>query len=99
MLDYEEDRPMGKVTLTRGKFNHINACADERGVIAAAAMDQRGSLQKAIAKGRGDGGTATSEDLSSFKTIVTRVLTKHATAILMDPEYGLEAIRQRAPGT
>ena len=90
---------MAKVVMTRGKFDHINACANEHGVIAAAAMDQRGSLQKAIAKSRGENGTATAEDLSTFKTAVTRILTKHATAILMDPEYGLEAIRQRAPGT
>jgi tagatose 1,6-diphosphate aldolase len=90
---------MSKITMTRGKFEGINACADENGVIAAAAMDQRGSLKKAIAKARGADGTATSEDLSSFKTVVTRVLTKHATAILMDPEYGLDAIKQRAPGS
>src|SRR5947209_11880102 len=86
------------VTMSKGKFEGINACASEKGVIAAAAMDQRGSLQKAIAKARGDGGKATAEDLSAFKTAVTRVLTKHATAILMDPEYGLDAIKVRAPG-
>ena len=34
---------MSKVTMTRGKFNSINACADANGVIAAAAADQRGS--------------------------------------------------------
>ncbi len=90
---------MAKVTMTKGKFEGINACADDRGVIAAAAMDQRGSLQKAIAKGRGDGGQATDQDLSEFKTAVTKVLTRHASAILMDPEYGLEAIKSRAPGT
>jgi tagatose 1,6-diphosphate aldolase len=90
---------MAKVVITRGKYDHITACANQQGVIAAAAMDQRGSLQKAIAKGRGDSGKATAEDLSTFKTAVTRILTRHATAILMDPEYGLEAIRQRAPGT
>jgi tagatose 1,6-diphosphate aldolase len=89
---------MAKVQLTKGKFNGINACADERGVIAAAAMDQRGSLQKAIAKARGDGGQATAEDMSAFKTAVTKILTRYATAILMDPEYGLEAIKSRAPG-
>ena len=83
----------------KGKYARINACADDRGIIAAAAMDQRGSLQKAIAKGRGSNGTATAEDLATFKGVVTRVLTKHASAILMDPEYGLEAIAQRAPGT
>ena len=90
---------MSKVTMSKGKFEGINACADERGVIAAAAMDQRGSLKKAIAKARGDGGQATAADLSAFKATVTEVLTKYATAILMDPEYGLEAIKHRAPGT
>ncbi|MDZ4718881.1 MAG: tagatose 1,6-diphosphate aldolase [Roseiflexaceae bacterium] len=90
---------MAKVAITRGKFNCINATAASNGVIAAAAADQRGSLQKSIAKSRGENGTATAEDLSIFKTSVTRILTKHASAILMDPEYGLEAIRQRAPGT
>lgn len=87
------------VTMSKGKFEGINACANEQGVIAAAAMDQRGSLQKAIAKGRGDGGAATPEDLAAFKKAVTKVLTRHATAILMDPEYGLDALKERAPGT
>ena len=90
---------MAKVKMGKGKYARINACADDRGIIAAAAMDQRGSLQKAIAKGRGSNGTASAEDLATFKGVVTRVLTKHASAILMDPEYGLEAINQRAPGT
>ena len=90
---------MSTVIMSKGKFDGINACANERGVIAAAAMDQRGSLKKAIAKARGDGGQATAADLSAFKATVTEVLTKYATAILMDPEYGLEAIKHRAPGT
>lgn len=88
---------MPKVTITRGKFDGINACADENGVIAAAAMDQRGSLQKTIAKARG--GTVSDEELTLFKTAVTKVLTPRATAILMDPEYGLPALGTRAPGT
>jgi tagatose 1,6-diphosphate aldolase len=88
---------MANVTMTKGKFDGINACADEHGVIAAAAMDQRGSLKKAI--GKAMGGEASDADLSDFKTVVTKILTQHASAILMDPEYGLEAIRQRAPHT
>ncbi len=87
---------MAQVRMTRAKFDRINACANEQGVIAAAAMDQRGSLQKSIAKARG--GEATGADLAAFKHAVTRVLTPHATAILLDPEYGLDAIGQRAPG-
>jgi len=35
--------------------------------------------------------------MSEFKTAVVRVLTPHATAILLDPEYGLEAAKARAP--
>jgi tagatose 1,6-diphosphate aldolase len=85
--------------MTRGKFEGIAACANERGIIAAAAMDQRGSLKKAIAKARGEGGQATAEDMAAFKTAVAKILTRHASAILMDPEYGLDAIKQRAPGT
>lgn len=89
---------MAKVVMTRGKFNSINACADANGIIAAAAADQRGSLQKAIAKARPDG-KASAQDLITFKVAVTRILTKYASAILMDPEYGLEAIAARQPGT
>jgi len=85
--------------MTKGKFEGINACANDNGVIAAAAMDQRGSLKKAIAKARGDNGTSTNDDLTAFKVAVTKVLTKHASAILMDPEYGLPALPVRAPGT
>ncbi|HUS15802.1 MAG TPA: tagatose 1,6-diphosphate aldolase [Chloroflexia bacterium] len=87
-----------RVRMTRGKFDGINAIAGETGVIAAAAMDQRGSLKKAIAKAK-PGGEVSDSDLAEFKAIVTEVLTPHASAILMDPEYGLEAIKHRAPGT
>jgi tagatose 1,6-diphosphate aldolase len=91
---------MSAIRMTRGKFDRINACANEKGVIAAAAMDQRGSLQNTITKARGEGGSpATGDDLSAFKTAVTRVLTKHASAILMDPEYGLPSLESKAPGT
>jgi tagatose 1,6-diphosphate aldolase len=87
----------GKVRMTRGKFEGIQAIADDKGIIAAAAMDQRGSLQKAISKARGsDVGAA---EMAEFKALVTRVLTRYSSAILMDPEYGLEAIKERAPGT
>jgi len=86
-----------RVQMTRGKFDNINALADANGVIAAAAMDQRGSLKKAIGKAKGS--DASDADLAEFKAIVTEVLTPYATAILMDPEFGLDAITHRAPGT
>ena len=78
---------------TPGKLAGLKAVSDKRGVIAAAAMDQRGSLQKSIAKERG--AAATAHDLEEFKVHVTSVLTKHASAILLDPEFGLPAAKQR----
>lgn len=88
---------MAKVQLSKDKVNGIQACATEKGIIAAAAMDQRGSLKKAIGKAMGK--DASDADLTQFKVSVTKVLTPHASAILMDPEYGLPAIEARAPGT
>jgi tagatose 1,6-diphosphate aldolase len=85
------------ITITRGKFQGINALADSKGVIAAAAMDQRGSLQKMIAKARG--ADATGDDLVQFKISVSKVLTRYASAILLDPEFGLPAVRARAKGS
>jgi tagatose 1,6-diphosphate aldolase len=88
---------MSRVRITPGKFAGIQACADSNGIIAAAAMDQRGSLRKAIAAARGS--AVNDADLTEFKALVTKVLTKHSSAILMDPEYGLPALEQKAPGT
>jgi tagatose 1,6-diphosphate aldolase len=80
--------------MTPGKLAGMKAVADDRGVIAAAAMDQRGSLQKALAKERG--GSVGDKDLEEFKILVTEVLTRHASAILLDPEWGLPASKRRA---
>ena len=72
----------------------MKAVSDSRGVIAAAAMDQRGSLQKSLAKEKGVPDVPVSM-LEDFKAIVTEVLTKYASAILLDPEFGLPAAKRR----
>jgi len=83
--------------LPEGKLKRMKALSNERGVIAAAAMDQRGSLQKSLAAGRGvDVKDITPDMMSEFKVAVSRVLTPHASAILLDPEFGLEAARARS---
>src|SRR5690349_19516856 len=83
--------------ISDGKVRHLKALSNERGVIAAAAMDQRGSLQKSLASGRGvDTKAITPQMMSEFKTVVTRVLTPHASAILLDPEFGLDAAKARS---
>src|ERR1700719_4317230 len=83
--------------ITPGKQKGLKAVSDSRGVIAAAAMDQRGSLKSAIAKDKGvDKSAVTPQMLEEFKIAVTRVLTPYASAILLDPEYGLPAALARA---
>lgn len=77
--------------LTPGKLAGLKAVSNERGVIAAAAMDQRGSLKKAL------GPTASEQDLIDFKIAVSEVLTRYASAILLDPEWGLPAAKARNP--
>jgi tagatose 1,6-diphosphate aldolase len=80
--------------LTPGKLAGMKAVSDSRGVIAAAAMDQRGSLKKALEKEKG--GSITDADMQEFKIVVSEVLTEHASAILLDPEWGLPAAKRRS---
>ncbi len=76
--------------LTPGKLAGMKAVSNQRGVIAAAAMDQRGSLKKALGANAGD------KELEEFKVAVSEILTPHASAILLDPEWGLPAAKKRA---
>ena len=85
------------MSLSKGKLNHLKALSNSAGVIAAAAMDQRGSLQKSIAAAKGvDPKSVTQEQMEEFKVAVVKVLTPHASAILLDPEFGLPAAKKRA---
>jgi tagatose 1,6-diphosphate aldolase len=83
--------------LSEGKTKHLNALSNDKGVIAAAAMDQRGSLRKSIASAKGVSQDQVTDDMmAEFKVAVSRVLTQHASAILLDPEFGLPAAKARA---
>jgi tagatose 1,6-diphosphate aldolase len=83
--------------MSPGKLTHLKKLSDSNGIIAAAAMDQRGSLKKAIAAAQGSTpDQVTDKMMEDFKTAVTKVLTPHATAILLDPEWGLPAAKARA---
>src|SRR3954467_5245061 len=85
------------VKMTPGKLAGMKAVSDDRGVIAAAAMDQRGSPKKSLAKEKGS--AAGDREREEFKTLVTEVLPRHASAILLDPEWGLPASKQRTKGS
>lgn len=81
------------VKITPGKLKGMNAVSNNRAVIAAAAMDQRGSLQKSLEKDKGS--PISDSMMEEFKSIVSEVLTQHASAILLDPEWGLPAAKRR----
>lgn len=90
----------GVTKISQGKLKGLEALSDSKGVIRAAAMDQRGSLLKSIAKAKGvDAKDLPASALSEFKVVVTKILTFYASAILLDPEYGLEAVRVRNPNS
>src|SRR3981081_1579480 len=86
--------PGGFMKLSPGKLAGLKRVSNERGVIAAAAMDQRGSLQKYLAPEKGS--PVSDAMMEEFKSLVTEVLTQHASAILLDPEWGLPASKRRA---
>ena len=84
-------------TMTKGKLTNLKKVANKKGIIACAAMDQRGSLQKSLAKVKGvDPKEISKEQLAEFKMAVTKILSPYASGILLDPEYGLEAAKARA---
>src|SRR5258706_424000 len=71
--------------------------SNERNVIATLAIDQHGSLKKTLAAlTRRD---ATVPEIVEFKTLVSEVLTPFSSAILLDPEYGLETTEHHAAET
>ena len=85
------------MSLSAGKIKHMQALSNKDGVIAAAAMDQRGSLTKSLASAKGVPQKEIPDSMmEEFKVAVSKVLTPHASAILLDPLWGLPAAKARA---
>ncbi|HEX8765576.1 MAG TPA: tagatose 1,6-diphosphate aldolase [Candidatus Acidoferrum sp.] len=83
--------------LSAGKRKRLESVSDSRGVIAALAMDQRDALRKLFsAELKIEKQGVPREKLEEFKSIVVRALSAHASAVLLEPEYGLPAAAERA---
>src|SRR5437764_15365058 len=90
------DRRIG-VKLSLGKRKRLESVSDARGVIAALAIDQRDALRSLFsAELRIEKHAVPREQVEEFKSIVVRALSPHASAVLLEPEYGLPAAAQRA---
>jgi len=85
------------VKLSPGKRKGLESVSDSRGVIAALAIDQRDALRTLFsAELKIDKQAVSREQLEQFKSVVVRALSPHASAVLLEPEYGLRAAGQRA---
>jgi tagatose 1,6-diphosphate aldolase len=83
--------------LSAGKQKGREAVAGSRGIIAAIAIGQRSALRSLFSRAMGvEAADVPPERLSQFKEAVSAILTPHATAILLDPEYGLPAAARRS---
>src|SRR5215469_564773 len=84
--------------LSVGKRKRLESVSDSRGVIGALAIDQRDALRSLFsAELKIEKEAVPRGQLEEFKSIVVRVLSPHATAVLLEPEYGLPAAAERAP--
>ena len=82
------------------KQQRLWALSTEKGIVAALAMDQRKSLRCLMAEAVGVSMEQVPEErLITFKSAVSELLTPHASAILLDPDYGLNAASRRVPGS
>ena len=80
------------LTLTENKRRYMTQLS-QNGVISALAFDQRGALKRMMAQHQDTEPTV--EQIEELKSLVSEELTKYASSILLDPEYGLPATKVR----
>lgn len=78
---------------TKSKYTALQRLSNEKGIIGALAIDQRGSLKKMIAQSDASG--VGEEGIIEFKKLISEELTPYASSILLDPEYGIPASQLR----
>ena len=76
--------------ISKEKLENLKKLANEDGVIAALAIDQRGSMEKMMNKANESLNNV--EGISEFKRQVSKELTPFSSSILLDPIYGKTAI-------
>lgn len=77
---------------TAGKQKGLEAISNEKGIVLATAMDQRGSLGKMIRKF--NEGISYEDGLTRFKIGISEVLGNKSASLLLDPEYGWPAAKK-----
>ena len=79
------------MVLTEQKRNYLEKLSTKEGVISALAFDQRGALKRLMAQHQTEEPTVA--QMEELKVLVADELTKYASSMLLDPEYGLPATK------
>ena len=79
------------MVLTEQKRNYLEKLSTKEGVISALAFDQRGALKRLMAQYQDTEPTVA--QMEELKVLVADELTKYASSMLLDPEYGLPATK------
>ena len=80
------------MALTEQKRARLEKLSDENGIISALAFDQRGALKRLMAQYQTEEPTVA--QMEELKVLVADELTKYASSMLLDPEYGLPATKR-----
>lgn len=83
--------------ISKGKFENLKKLTNKDGVIAALAIDQRGSMEKMMEKANSSLNNV--DGISEFKRQVSEKLTQFSSSILLDPIYGKTAIGAKNPNS
>src|SRR5260370_42635097 len=82
--------------LPAGKLRNLMTLADANGRLKMMAIDQRMSLERSLETMLGRPGRY--EEMVQIKRAVTRALAPHATAVLLDVEFGYPHCLPALPG-
>ena len=83
------------MVLTSQKQKHMEKLSNEKGIISALAFDQRGALKRLMAQYQD--AEPTVSQMEELKILVSEELSKYASSMLLDPEYGLPATKVLDP--
>lgn len=81
--------------MSRGKFEKMQQLSNDQGVIAALAIDQRGSMKKMMVEASGEENLM--DHIYEFKELVSQELTKYVSGILLDEQYGFKGMAAKNP--
>jgi len=75
------------ITISIGKYRGLQQCSTLNGAIAVLALDHRNNLRSMLNPGAPE--KVSAEHLTVFKTEAITTLAPAATAVLLDPEFGI----------